>query len=72
MTLQDLIDQLSALRPLSAREAQVVAVGEVYEFPVDGSVYYSDGVVKIKADVTDSYDEGFKDGLAKGRAENDD
>ena len=75
MTLQDLIDELSALMP-SARQAQAfVTDGKIPELKIL-SVDYSDGVTLVKieeiAEVSgDEYEYGFADGLAKGRAENE-
>ena len=69
MNLQELIDQLIDLQPESARSATVNVCTKTTDATIV-EVRYSDGEVKIVVDdLPNTYDEGFADGLKKGREE---
>lgn len=70
MTLQELIDQLAALQPASARDATVVIGSGDVETPLI-NVRYSSGIVTLEAEDLDvnSYDDSYEDGKRDGLAE---
>ena len=73
MNLQDLIDQLTALQPASARDATVM-IGCKDEETLLLSVRYSGGVVTLEAEDLNvsSYDDGYEDGKRDGKREAED
>ena len=69
MPVQELIDELSALKPNSARSATVTVCTETTDADVI-SIGYSEGFVKIVVtELSSRYNEGFEDGRRKGREE---
>lgn len=65
MILQDLIDELLALQPASARSARVIADNDDIL-----AVFYEGGVVSLRLDdVQERYDEAYAEGKAKGYEE---
>ena len=71
MTLQDLIDDLQALLPSSAKSANVVVCTKTTDAQIVG-VDYVGGEVKIEVDdlpTPKSYDDGFEAGRKAGLEE---
>lgn len=69
MTLRDAIEQLQALTPPSALDAQVKVATKKDEADWIG-VQYAEGVVTIEVDdLSGRYEEGYEDGREEGLKE---